>query len=87
MRVLVTGATGFIGKNMVEGLLKNGYEVTCVSRRKIAKDTFKKPVKNIVLDLQEIEKIEKYMEDIDVIIRPLRDSVSILLSGELFGDC
>lgn len=31
MRVLVTGATGFIGKNMVEGLLKNGYEVTCVS--------------------------------------------------------
>ena len=68
MRVLVTGATGFIGKNMVEGLLKNGYEVTCVSRRKIAKDTFKKPVKNIVLDLQEIEKIEKYMEDIDVII-------------------
>ena len=28
MRVLVTGATGFIGKNMVEGLLKNGYEVT-----------------------------------------------------------
>jgi nucleoside-diphosphate-sugar epimerase len=33
MRVLVTGATGFIGSNLVETLVAKGYEVKCLVRR------------------------------------------------------
>lgn len=68
MKVLVTGATGFIGKNLVERLLEEGHEVICVSRKKIPKGTFQRDVENIVLDLQEIEKLGKGMKGVDVVI-------------------
>lgn len=40
MRVLVTGATGFIGRRPVEQLLGENHEVICVSRKEISADTF-----------------------------------------------
>jgi dihydroflavonol-4-reductase len=33
MKVLVTGATGFIGSYLTEALLRRGHEVTCLVRR------------------------------------------------------
>jgi nucleoside-diphosphate-sugar epimerase len=33
MKALVTGATGFVGSHLVEGLIKKGYEVTCLVRK------------------------------------------------------
>lgn len=32
MKVLITGGTGFVGKQLTEYLLNSGYEVTCVGR-------------------------------------------------------
>ncbi len=33
MKAMVTGATGFIGSHLVEGLLRKGYAVTCLVRK------------------------------------------------------
>lgn len=68
MNILVTGATGFIGKNLVESLLKENHHVICVSRKKIKKGTFSREIENIVLDLQEIEKLSDQMRGVDVVI-------------------
>lgn len=68
MRLLVTGATGFIGKHLTEALLLNGNEVVCVTRKKISDGEFSKPVENIICDLREIEAIDDQMQGIDVVI-------------------
>ncbi|MBU1996355.1 MAG: NAD-dependent epimerase/dehydratase family protein, partial [Candidatus Omnitrophica bacterium] len=34
MNVFVTGATGFIGRRLVDKLIKKGYQVTALVRRK-----------------------------------------------------
>lgn len=68
MNILVTGATGFIGKNLVERLLEEKHNIICVSRKKIGNGFFSQEVENIVLDLQEIEKIGERMQGIDVVI-------------------
>ena len=68
MRLLVTGATGFIGKHLTEALLLNGNEVVCVTRKKISDGEFSKPVENIICDLREIETIDDQMQGIDVVI-------------------
>jgi len=33
MKALVTGATGFIGSNLVRELVAKGYEVACLARK------------------------------------------------------
>lgn len=68
MKILVTGATGFIGQNLVERLLKEEYEVLCVTRKPITENLFGRKVENIVLDLQEIEKLGDRMNGVDVVI-------------------
>ena len=68
MNILVTGATGFIGKNLVERLLNDNFNVICVSRNKIPEGMFAKKVENIILDLLEIEKLGEKMKEIDVVI-------------------
>ena len=38
MKILVTGATGFIGKNLVEGLIKKRDNISCLVRKKSNKE-------------------------------------------------
>ena len=52
MEVLVTGATGFIGRYLVENLIKNGYNVKVITRNSYYKD------KNIDIFFGDITKKE-----------------------------
>ena len=38
MNILITGGTGFIGKNLITELLKNGHQIFVISRNTKSKD-------------------------------------------------
>ena len=50
MRVLVTGATGFIGARLVPALLEAGHEVRAMTRRPESYDGPGTPVRGDVFD-------------------------------------
>ncbi len=67
-RVLVTGATGFIGHHLVETLLERGDRVACLVRP--TSDTSGLPVESLELllgDVTDPASLEAAVEDIDVV--------------------
>ena len=58
-RVLVTGATGFLGKYLVEELINNGYEVVAQGRKENILNNLKEQYKVNILkcSLNEIKNI------------------------------
>lgn len=57
MKILVTGATGFIGQNLVKLLLNKGYEIHCIIRNN-----------SNVLNIDARAIIFKYDEKIDILL-------------------
>jgi len=47
MKILLTGATGYIGKRLLPSLLENGYEVICSVREKERFIYYNNPVRNV----------------------------------------
>lgn len=70
MRIYITGATGFVGKNLVPRLLEDGHDLTCLMRypdKYRGHEIFKEC--NIVKgDITERESLRDTMRDIDICI-------------------
>lgn len=66
MKVLVTGASGFIGSVLVDRLASNGHEVTCLIRDEAKRSKFKQKVEFIIADITDREKLFQSMNNIDV---------------------
>lgn len=68
MRILLTGATGYIGKRLLPALVDEGHEVICCVRDK---DRFNPPqsllskIEIIELDLVDADSLQKIPKDID----------------------
>lgn len=58
-KVFVTGATGFIGKNLVEKMVEKGYHITVLIRNKKSETIFKKKNVNVLIgDITNIHSIK-----------------------------
>jgi uncharacterized protein YbjT (DUF2867 family) len=69
MKILVTGATGYIGKRLIPLLLNDGHTIFCAVRDKERAKIYFKDRKNIVLieaDFLKAESLNKIPKDIDV---------------------
>ena len=68
MKILVTGATGYIGKRLIPLLLNDGHVVVCAVRDKKRAQNYFKDRKNIVLieaDFLNAESLKNIPKDID----------------------
>ena len=69
MKVLVTGATGFLGSHIADELLKKGYEVRCTYRKTSNLRWLKdKPFELVEADFFDIESLKKATEGVDYIV-------------------
>lgn len=80
MKILVIGANGGIGKQMVEMALHKGYEVTAVLRNPARLSITHANLTIFKGDILQPETFEKYLENSDAVIS------AIGVSGGLLGD-
>lgn len=68
-KILVTGATGFLGKYLISELTSNGYNVVALGRNeKIGKSLNDSNVEFVKCDLKDYEKLEKVISNVDGVI-------------------
>jgi nucleoside-diphosphate-sugar epimerase len=68
VKVLVTGATGFIGGRIVSKLLEEDYEVVALVRSSSNTAGFPKPIDIREADLFDISSLENAVQDVEVVI-------------------
>ena len=68
-RVLITGATGFVGSHITEAFLKAGYEVRCGARDpKRPRWLADLPVEVLPLNLDRPEHLPRALEDVETVV-------------------
>jgi nucleoside-diphosphate-sugar epimerase len=68
MKILVTGATGFIGGHLVNALIDKGYEVRCLVRKTSNVMRLKNINAELIYgDITELDSLEKALDGIDVV--------------------
>ncbi len=87
MRVLVTGGAGFIGSNLVEGLLEKGHEIIVLDGFFLGKkDNLKGFLDKIELvdgDIRDFDLLKKITKDVDVIFNQAAASSSPMFKEKL----
>ncbi len=68
MKALITGGTGFLGANLAEGLLKQGWTVRILRRKTSSLDAVKDlPVEHAVGDVTDLDSLRTAMKGIEIV--------------------
>lgn len=67
MKVLVTGATGFIGSNLIERLVSHKWEVKALVRPKNRRFNINNKVEMIFGDLKDLDKVKNKIKKTDIV--------------------
>lgn len=68
MRILVTGGAGFIGSNLVDELVRQGYRVLVVDNLSLGKKEYLNPkAKFFKKDIRDFKSIKPFFENIDCV--------------------
>lgn len=65
MRILVVGATGFVGRRLVDRLVEDGHDVVAFSRS-ASQESFPDSVEPFEGDLSEVDSLDRLCDGIDV---------------------
>jgi nucleoside-diphosphate-sugar epimerase len=65
-KVFVTGATGFLGRHLIERLLSENYHIVALTRKKDSLSNF--PLQEVVGSFNDIDKWEHELSECDVLI-------------------
>jgi len=69
MNILVTGATGFIGRHLVPTLFKKGWSVRCLARTtSVQPEEFRYRAEWVIGDLQDLDSLKEACKNIDLVI-------------------
>lgn len=68
MKIAIIGATGFVGKSLVNEALNRGHEVTAISRNPILLTTENSQLHKVALDILDINKTTEALAGIDLVI-------------------
>ena len=77
MKVLVTGGAGFIGSNIVDRLLDDGYEVIAIDNESSESHEnfyWNKNVENHKIDVCEYRDLDRCMKNVDVVFHLAAES-------------
>ena len=70
MKVFITGATGFVGRNLVPRILKEGHDVVCLMRYpdQYVNNEIYKECRIVKGDVTQRESIRGLLGDLDILI-------------------
>lgn len=68
MKIVITGATGLLGSNLVRLLANLGYQIVCTKRRESRTDHLKDlPIRWIEADLNDLDSLKRAFDGVEVV--------------------
>ncbi len=88
MKILVSGATGFIGSHVVDKLLAKGYDIRCMVRKTSNLRWLEnKNIELVYASLSDVDSLKNATQNVDYIYHIAGNTSAKNLDGYMYGNC